>query len=162
MATNEYSFVSKWLVTGRAADVYGILINGSDYPRWWPQVYLSVEETSSGGEHGLGRSGRLHTKGWLPYTLRWSMVVTGVDYPHGFSLAASGDFNGTGVWRFDQRADQVAIRFDWNIRADKPLLRYLSFLFKPLFRANHHWAMACGEKALRAELVRQTGSDGSV
>ena len=43
--------------------------------------------------------------------------------------------------------------YDWKIRADKPLLRYLSFLLKPIFSANHRWAMAQGEKALRAELA---------
>jgi len=29
------------------------------------------------------------------------------------------------------------ITYDWRIRADKPLLRYLSFVFKPIFSANH-------------------------
>ena len=30
----------------------------------------------------------------------------------------------------------------------KPLLRYLSFLLKPFFRANHSWAMAKGRESL--------------
>jgi hypothetical protein len=32
-------------------------------------------------------------------------------------------------------------------------LRYLSFLFKPFFSANHRWAMARGEESLRRELA---------
>jgi len=31
---------------------------------------------------------------------------------------------------------------DWRIRAEKPLLRYRSFLVKPVFGANHRWVMA--------------------
>jgi hypothetical protein len=61
----------------------------------------------------------------------------------------------------------VDVSYDWRIRADKPLLRWLSFLLKPVFRWNHHWAMARGEESLRAELVRRrsaaavTGGNGS-
>ena len=33
----------------------------------------------------------LHTKGWLPYTLRWRFRVTEDRKPHGFSLEAWGD-----------------------------------------------------------------------
>jgi hypothetical protein len=46
------------------------------------------------------------------------------------------------------------IAYDWRIRAEKPLLRYLSFLFKPVFSANHRWATARGEESLKAELAR--------
>ena len=45
-----------------------------------------------------------------------------------------------------------------RIRAEKPLLRYLSFLLKPVFSANHRWAMARGEESLRAELGRRAGA----
>ncbi|MGH7888347.1 MAG: hypothetical protein ACREPG_10800 [Candidatus Binatia bacterium] len=43
----------------------------------------------------------------------------------------------------------------WQIRADKPLLRHLSFVLRPIFSANHRWAMAQGEKSLCAELARR-------
>jgi hypothetical protein len=49
----------------------------------------------------------------------------------------------------------VDISYDWRIRADKPLLRTLSFLLKPVFSANHRWAMAQGEASLKRELVRR-------
>jgi hypothetical protein len=49
----------------------------------------------------------------------------------------------------------VNITFDWKLVAEKPLLRYLSFLFKPIFSANHRWAMARGEESLKRELARK-------
>lgn len=155
MAVNDYEFVSQWHVTGTCADVYEILINGNDYPRWWPLVYLAVEELDAGGEHGIGKVGKLLTKGKLPYTLRWQMQITEVRYPHGFVLDATGDFVGRGIWTFVQNGSDVDITFDWRLRAEKPLLRWLSFLMKPIFRANHQWAMARGEEALREELNRR-------
>jgi len=39
--------------------------------------------------------------------------------------------------------------------ADKPLLRSLSFLVKPISSAHRRWAMACGEASLSLELVRR-------
>jgi hypothetical protein len=87
--------------------------------------------------------------------LRWQYRVTEVNFPSGFSLEAWGDFAGRGVWKFEQEGGDTRVTFDWKIRADKPLLRYLSFLLKPIFSANHRWAMAQGEKSLRAELARR-------
>ena len=78
-----------------------------------------------------------------------------VSYPTGFALEAWGDFTGRGVWRFDQDGDWVNITYDWSILANKPLLRRFSLLFKPIFSANHHWAMAKGEESLRLELARR-------
>jgi hypothetical protein len=53
----------------------------------------------------------------------------------------------------------VDIMFDWRIRAEKPLLRWLSFVLKPLFEANHRWAMARGEECLVRELARRRESE---
>ena len=49
----------------------------------------------------------------------------------------------------------VNITYDWRVMADKPLLRRLSFLLKPLFSANHGWAMARGEESLKLEMARR-------
>ncbi len=155
MPANEYHFVTHWRVPGTLEEVNEILGEATDLPRWWPAVYLDVQELAPGDDQGLGRVIALYTKGWLPYTLRWQFQVTENRYPHGFSLEATGDFVGRGAWHFAQDGDQVAVTYDWRIRADKPLLRYLSFLMKPLFSANHHWAMRQGEISLRLELARR-------
>ena len=39
-------------------------------------------------------------------------------------------------------ADKMNITYEFKIRADTVLLRYFSFLFKPVFSMNHRWAMA--------------------
>jgi uncharacterized protein YndB with AHSA1/START domain len=135
--------------------VSAVLGDPLDLPRWWPTVYLQVEEVRPPGAGGLGGRVRLLTKGKLPYTLRWEFEVLEVRPPHGFTIAADGDFEGTGVWTFEQRGPAVDITFDWRIRAEKPLLRWLSFLLKPIFEANHRWAMAQGEICLVRELARR-------
>ena len=154
MATNEYAFLTNWTVQSTTETVYNILIRGKDFVRWWPEVYLKVEETNPGGEFGIGKAANLHTKGWLPYTLKWTMEIDQVSYPVCFSLKADGDFVGRGTWAFTQRNQSVDIEFDWRLKAEKPLLKYLSFAFKPMFAANHQWAMARGQEGLNREIQR--------
>jgi hypothetical protein len=155
MASNEYHFTTHWQVQATAQEVYEILANAPDLTRWWPSVYLDVQEVQPGNSQGVGKVISLYTKGWLPYTLRWQFRVTEANPPYGFSLEAWGDFVGRGVWTFEQVGEWLNITYDWRIRADKPLLRSLSFILKPIFAANHHWAMAKGEESLRLELGRR-------
>jgi hypothetical protein len=91
--------------------------------------------------------------------LRWKFRVTEV-HPtdhSGFSLQAIGDFVGVGIWTFEQQGSTCKIKYDWRISAEKPLLKYLSFLMKPLFAANHKWAMRKGLDSLRLEIRRKSG-----
>jgi uncharacterized protein YndB with AHSA1/START domain len=155
MKTNEYHFITHWRVEANIADVYRLISHPEDFPRWWPEVYLKVEPLSPGDAHGLGRRVRLLTRGWLPYKLRWESHAIEAAPPRRLAITASGDFDGRGIWTLEQDGAFVNITFDWKLVAEKPLLRYLSFLFKPIFSANHRWAMARGEESLKRELARK-------
>lgn len=154
MMNNNYHFVTYWRVQGTLKEVVDVLRDPTDLVRWWPSVYLDVRVLEPGEPSGLGKVVDLYTKGWLPYTLRWTFCVTDM-CDDGFTLVASGDFNGRGVWTFVQDGEWVNITYDWKISAEKPLLRYLSWLMKPIFSANHKWAMAKGEESLNQELLRR-------
>jgi len=95
----------------------------------------------------------------LPYRLRWEFVITESRKPHGFTLQATGDFVGRGIWTFEQQGSAVVAAYDWKIVAEKGLLKNFSAILKPVFSWNHHWAMARGEESLRRELVRRRASD---
>jgi uncharacterized protein YndB with AHSA1/START domain len=154
-AANEYHFTTRWRVKSSAEEAFEIISRPEEFPRWWPDVYLRVIDLSAGDEHGVGRRVRFHTKGWLPYTLDWESTVVEVERPWRLAITASGDFVGRGVWTFEQDGDWVNMIFDWRLSAEKPLLRYLSSLLKPIFSANHRWAMARGRKSLEQELARR-------
>lgn len=153
--SNAYEFITNWRVEGTCGEVSDILGDPLQLPRWWPSVYLDVEELEPGDSRGVNRRVRLLTKGWLPYTLTWEFVVLESRYPHGFSIEASGDFIGRGIWTIEQSGRFVDIVYDWRISAEKPLLRALSPVLKPVFAANHRWAMAQGETSLKLELERR-------
>ena len=158
MAANDYHFITHWKLDARIEEVADILGDGPGLARWWPSVYLDVRELEPGDENRVGAVLSLYTKGWLPYTLRWQCRVTENNYPYGFSITAWGDFVGRGVWTLKQDGDIVHVVYDWHISAGKPMLRRLSFLLKPVFSANHRWAMAKGEESIRLELARRHAS----
>ncbi len=157
MPSNDYHFITTWHVQSTLDEINAIIGNAPDLVRWWPSVYLDVQELSPGDGVGLGKVVSLYTKGWLPYTLRWQFKVTEVNTPYGFSLAAWGDFVGRGIWTFARDADGMGINvtYDWRVVAEKPLLKYFSVIMKPVFSANHHWAMARGQESLQLELARR-------
>jgi hypothetical protein len=164
MACADYEFVTRWRVRGTPEEVFRIIDDPPALPRWWPSVYLEVIEREPGDTNGVGKVVDLLTKGWLPYTLRWRLRTLEKVAPTRIVLEAYGDFMGQGVWTF-AAAEPVSgkpvtdVTYDWRIRAEKPLLRSLSWLLKPVFSANHRWAMARGEESLKLELLRRRAAD---
>ena len=162
MASDDYHFVTEWRVAGTIEEVKDVLGDGMSLTRWWPAVYLSLTQVAEGGPGGVGGAYDLHTKGWLPYTLRWRLTITEPMTDTGFALSAAGDLEGTGVWTFRQEGPEVVITYDWRVHATKPLLRRLGWLLKPAFSANHVWAMRKGEESLRLELRRRRDPSAAV
>lgn len=154
MSNNDYHFITHWRVFGTVAEVSEIMNDVPGLARWWPSVYLEVEQLAPGDAQGVGKYIDLYTKGWLPYTLRWQFRVSEV-HPNGSTILAEGDFVGRGIWTFEQDGQWVNVTYDWKIHAEKPLLRMFSGALKPIFSANHHWAMARGEDSLHLELARR-------
>ena len=155
MPDNDYHFIDRWRVEGNVKEVADILEDALSLSTWWPSVYFEVKELEPGGEGGVGRLISLRAGGWLPYTLRINFRTTESHYPNGFSMDATGDLEGKGIWTFEQDGPLVNVAYDWTIRANKPIIDKLSFLLKPIFRANHKWTMKRGEESLKLELLRR-------
>lgn len=177
MPGNDYDFFTVWRVPGTVDEVLAILTDAESLPVWWPSVYLGVAPVpSAGGDSAEGDSGKeddddradagqsyhLHTKGWLPYTLRWTMTPERPVTREGFALTAAGDLTGTGRWSFSQDGPETVITYRWQVSAGKPLLRRLGWLLKPVFSANHRWAMDRGEESLILELRRRRHAEAGV
>ena len=166
MASNAYHFITTWHVPATPEEISEVLADAEGLARWWPSVYLDVQVVEPGAPDGVGRLVSLYTKGWLPYSLRWQFRVTASDAPHGFSLEAIGDFVGRGIWTLtpERPTDSpegplTSVVYDWKITAEKGVLKTFSAVMRPIFSANHHWAMAQGEKSLRLELARRQAAD---
>jgi hypothetical protein len=154
----EYHFITQWLVLGTVEEVSDIIGDAGLLVRWWPSVYSDVKIIEPGDEYGVGKVVSLYTKGWLPYTLSWNFRVMESREPYGYTIEAWGDFDGRGIWAFEQHGSRIEITYHWRIKVDRPLLHTLSFLLKPIFSVNHRRATARGEESLKLELARRRAS----
>ena len=168
MASNDYHFVTVWRIPATPDEITAVLGDAPALARWWPSVYLTVTEVSPGDQRGVGKVVDLYTKGYLPYTLRWRFTVSESDPPTGFRLEATGDFVGHGIWTLaaergpdDPRGPMTTVIYDWTVLAEKGILKNLSLIMKPIFKSNHHWAMARGEESLKLELARRHAAGDS-
>ena len=156
MPTADYHFVDRWCVEADCKEVADIIEDALSLPRWWSSVYFEVKELEPGeGNHGTGKLISLRAGGWLPYTLKINFRTVESRYPHGFTMDATGDLEGKGIWIFRQDGPFVSVTYDWTIRANKPIIEKFSFLLKPIFRGNHNWTMQRGEESLKLELLRR-------
>jgi uncharacterized protein YndB with AHSA1/START domain len=154
--SNTYHFVTVWTVEATPDEVFDVLTDAEALPRWWPAVYRRVLTVPLGD----GTKKRvLDTQGWLPYRLHWEARVAEHDPPRLLGIRASGDFEGSGLWTLTPDGPRTTVRYEWRIRAQKPLLRTFSVVLKPVFAWNHRWAMARGLESLELELARRSGKD---
>jgi quercetin dioxygenase-like cupin family protein/uncharacterized protein YndB with AHSA1/START domain len=134
-----YVFVDEWDVAAPPEAVFDAIADARSYPVWWRPVYIEVE---SDGPPELGSESRQHFKGRLPYHLRTRSVIRELDPPRTITADVDGDLRGRGTWTLTPAAHGTHVRFDWQVHADRRLLRVLTPVLRPLFRWNHNWAIA--------------------
>ena len=147
-----YRYVSHWRVLGPIDEVAAVLRDAERYPRWWPSVYLAVEPFT---DEAGGERRRVCSRGFLPYAIEFVARVVDDRLPHGFTVEAEGEMQGRGDWLLIADGDWVDITYRWQVSGNKMLWRATSWALRPLFEANHYWAMARGEESLRLELARR-------
>jgi uncharacterized protein YndB with AHSA1/START domain/quercetin dioxygenase-like cupin family protein len=139
VASNEYRFVDEWDVAAPPEAVFEAISDARTYPTWWRPVYIDVDAE---GPAALGKTSRQHFKGRLPYHLHTESTIVRLEAPHVVEADVTGDLSGHGKWTLTPIDGCTHVRFDWEVFADKPLLRILTPLLRPAFRWNHAWAIA--------------------
>ena len=142
---SEYVFIDEWDVSAPQEAVFDALADARTYPEWWRPVYISME---SDGAPEVGRASRQEFKGQLPYHLKTTSTIVSLDRPDGFEVDVVGDLTGKGVWTLTPKDGGVHVHFDWRVIADRPLLRILTPLLRPLFRWNHDWSITRATEGL--------------
>jgi uncharacterized protein YndB with AHSA1/START domain len=150
----EYVFIDEWDVNAPQEAVFTALADAATYPDWWKPVYIEVE---SDGPPGVGRTSIQHFKGRLPYTLKTTSQIVRFEPPREFEVSVVGDLTGRGVWTLTPNDGAVHIHFDWRVIADRPLLRYLTPVLRPVFRWNHNWSIKRAIEGLEP-YARSTGA----
>jgi hypothetical protein len=145
---SEYVFVDEWDVDAPPAVVYDVVADARTYPDWWKPVYKTVEGDKRVTHHRF--------KGRLPYTLSMRAEMVREERPRQFEVKVDGDLRGKGIWTFTPLNGGTHVRWDWIVFADRPLLRRLTPVLRPLFRWNHNWAVKRAMEGLEPYARRQT------
>lgn len=153
MPANAYVFVDRFTVPCDEETAYRYISRVKDYQQWWGKVYKKVEKLNNVPEGEPGARHAVTITGFLPYTLTLENEVTAVDKPHRFEFVAKGDLEGMGIWHFRKVGEGTEVTFDWRIVANKPVIRWLSFLLKPLFRANHVYCVRKAKEGMTKDLM---------
>jgi uncharacterized protein YndB with AHSA1/START domain len=156
-AGNEYLFVDEWDVAAPPDAVFDALADARTYPTWWTPVYIDVD---ADGPPALGKVSRQHFKGRLPYHLHTQSTITRLEPPYVVQGDVEGDLRGRGTWTLTPAGGGTHVRFDWRVFADRPLLRALTPVLRPVFRWNHNWAIARAMDGLEP-YARRTGASGA-
>jgi uncharacterized protein YndB with AHSA1/START domain len=147
----EYVFIDEWDVRAPQEAVFEALADARSYPQWWTPVYIEV---TSDDEPRVGAVAQTLFKGRLPYRLRVRSEIVRYEPPREFEIVATGDLSGRGVWTLTPNDDgSVHVRFDWRVNADRMLLRVLTPVLRPLFRANHNYAISRARAGLESYVV---------
>lgn len=154
MTGDSYDFLTKWRFEDAIiTEVADILEDTASLPRWWPDLFRRVTILKPGGTHRLGEIAHCECRARLPYTLRFTYTCVAQEYPHGSTIESSGDLVGRGVWKLEERAGGVDVGYSWRVNLEKPFLKLVSPLLKPLLAANHEWSMRRGEEGLKREII---------
>jgi uncharacterized protein YndB with AHSA1/START domain len=141
----EYVFVDEWDVAAPQDKVFDALADARTYPRWWTTIYQAV---SADGPPEVGRASHQRFKGKLPYTLSTVSTITALKSPETLEVEVDGDLRGRGIWTLTPQDGVVHVRFDWRVHADRPLIRVLTPVLRPLFRWNHNVAIRAAMRGL--------------
>ncbi len=148
----EYAFVTRWEIAAPLAEVWSVIYDVERWPQWWKGV--EVQMLRDGDHTGTGAKVAFIWKAALPYKLHFSMTTVQVIRGERIDGKASGELEGVGTWLFHAaNSDTTVIEYHWQVRTTSRWMNRLSFILKPVFRANHNVVMRRGERGLKRELA---------
>jgi hypothetical protein len=139
---NFYSFRSEWTLDCPPAEAFEMLREVPEFTNWWPEV---KEASPLGGDRFSMRARAL-----LPYDLEFVGERCIEDPERGvLEMAMTGDLEGFSRFTIEAAGDGSRIVFEEQVIANKPLLRRLAVVARPVFSANHWIMMYRGQTGLR-------------
>lgn len=147
----RYEFLSTWVLEAPRSQVWSAIEDASAWPEWWRGV-VSSEELSHGDDDGVGRRYRVRWRSFVPYVLEFEFTVDDVDAPSYMAGRATGELEGTGVWRLLEDRGLTVVTYDWRVGTAVGWMNAVAPVARPVFRWNHDWVMARGAEGLARRL----------
>jgi hypothetical protein len=147
VAPPVYRFATTWRLPAEPERVYAVLADIERYDRWWPQVRRITRLDDESGD--------VQIRSVLPWTLHLHLRRELEDESAlRLRAAVRGHLDGWSSWELSPGPGGTHAAYRQEVELHAPLLRRVSFLLRPVLRANHAAMMRGGERGLRAHLTR--------
>lgn len=142
---NRYKFRSVWSLDRSCKEVFEALQQLPLYPSWWPEI----KDVAAIGD----ATARVEIRAALPYRLRFELRQELADPEKGILEASmTGDLEGWSRWTLSAYRDGCRLLFEEDVLVNRPALKILSPVARPVLKANHSFMMRRGERGLRGFL----------
>lgn len=147
-----FDIETHWSLDGSPDEIIRILEDPMSLTRWWSPVFMRGELLSGGDVASVGLTARFFTKGLLPHTFQFTARIDRIDRDAAMRIRTWGDFDGRGDITLAAAGTRTNVTIRWQVVVHQPYIRWLIRLMKPIFVANHRWAMRRGYEGLQAEI----------
>ena len=151
MPARHIDLVSHWQITAPADQVWAVLTQFVDWPRWWPQV-RSSRTIRQGGMDGLGGKYQIAWTIFWPKPLTIELEVIEALRFERLRARMFGRPRGESIWLLRSEGGTTNITHVWRFEFARTGIRWLAPLLAPLLRWNHQRVMRAGAAGLTAHL----------
>ena len=141
--------ISRWRLDESATAVWQLLADTTTWPAWWPGV-RRVQPAPSGP---VGNVADMWWHVALPYAVRLRVKTVDVERPHRLETQTLDRLQGMGTWLLDPaQGGWVDLTYRWEVRLDRPWMRVLSVVLRPVFEWNHFRVMRAAAQGMARQL----------
>ena len=148
----QFTLESAWELASPVEAVWSLLRSVATWPQWWRPNLRAVTRLREGDPEGVGQIDRFTWRGALPYVLHIDIEVLELSPQRRIVGRARGDVSGTGTWSLRPTATGTQVHYCWQVDVDKPWMRRLLPLLRPVFAWNHHAVMRAGAAGMARAL----------
>lgn len=150
---HRFILISRWQLNCGIDAAWQRIAAIRRWPQWWPNVSAVHVDGEAGDTPRVGGTAWVEWKTRLGYGLRLRVVTTGVLPPFELEGSADGDLTGRGLWLLEPQSDAgVLVTYRWDVHLNRPWMRWLSPLLRPVFAWNHFDVMRTGAKAMARDI----------
>lgn len=126
-----------------------MLADVKTWPAWWPGV-RRVERSAASP---LGDLAELHWSSALPCAVQLRLKTIAAERLRRLEYQAQGRVQGLGIWLLEpDEGGGVDLSYRWEVRLDRPWMRTLSILLRPMLEWNHFRVMRAAARGLGRQL----------
>lgn len=152
MGASDFHLTTTWRLAASPDDVWEALATPEEWPSWWRAV-KAVELIEPGDADGIGACRRMTWRTALPYSITFTMRTVRVERPCLIEGRAEGELSGLGRWTLSPSGAGTQVRYDWMVEVEKPWMRLMAPLARPVFAWNHETVMGWGREGLERRLA---------